>query len=306
MELQKANLPEDDPDTMKCMGNLAANYGRQGRLDKFKPLVLQTLEIQKRVFGEMHELTLVSKGLLTNAYMMEGQLDEAITLIQDILEIATRLYGADHPYTLIAVANLAVAYYQADDLKKTIELLQPSLPVMRRVWADQSSFHTSLSILAFSYVESGRLNDGRPLLIELLTLLEPRVDRSDTSVETLDMAALALMQKVEGIQNSEKALEYAQRACQLVNASSTERPRYLRTFARAQHQTGDTAAAVDTMRRALALMPPAHQMRPKLDKELAAYEAALAEAGKESPSETPAHDSPKGESDKAPPATRDD
>lgn len=122
-----------------------------------------------------------------------------------------------------------------------------------------------------------------------------------TDESTLAMAAMARMQKVEGIQNPEKALDYAQRACQLVNASSTENPRYLSTLALAQHQTGDTAAAIETMARALALMPPAHQMRPKFEKELAEYETALAGPEQKTPDDQSFGSAEKGRSDQTPP-----
>ncbi len=124
LDLQKANLPNDDPDTLKSMVNLCANYGHQGRLDKFKLLVLQTLEIQTRLYGETHENTVHSKGNLANVYSMEGQLDEAITQNREMLEIATRLHGADHPNTLESAANLANQYCKTDELKKAIEILE--------------------------------------------------------------------------------------------------------------------------------------------------------------------------------------
>jgi hypothetical protein len=50
---------------------------------------------------------------------------------------------------------------------------------------------------------------------------------------------------------------------------------YLDSLAAAQHQTGDTSAALDTQRRALELMPEGAD--PEMAERLSEYEAALAE-----------------------------
>jgi hypothetical protein len=78
---------------------------------------------------------------------------------------------------------------------------------------------------------------------------------------------------------STRALGYSRRACAAEEAAGGGNLwQYLDTLALAQHQTGDTAAAVETQKRALSLMPADHAERAEMEKRLADYEAAPAPA----------------------------
>ncbi len=55
-------------------------------------------------------------------------------------------------------------------------------------------------------------------------------------------------------------------------------PGYLDTLALAQHLTGDTAAAIETEKKALSLLPPDASDRGDYEAALARFEAALREA----------------------------
>jgi len=85
---------------------------------------------------------------------------------------------------------------------------------------------------------------------------------------------------------SAAALPLAERACALAEERGTYgRWNYLDTLALAQHMTGDTAKAIETQRRALALIPPEyHQQRKKFEERLAEYEAALVPESAPAPS----------------------
>jgi serine/threonine protein kinase len=50
--LRRRALGDEHPDTLRSMGSLAACYHRRGRYEDAQPLLLQTLELQKRILGE--------------------------------------------------------------------------------------------------------------------------------------------------------------------------------------------------------------------------------------------------------------
>jgi len=129
--------------------------------------------------------------------------------------------------------------------------------------------------LVIAYKGMGRAEDALPLQRELLDLNLAPADAVDASAKVLNGAAWSLLTiKVEDLRDPGRALGFAKRTCALAEESGSDRLwTYLDTLALAQHKTGDTAAAIETQKRALALMPEG--AGPKMAERLAAYEAAM-------------------------------
>ncbi len=94
-----------------------------------------------------------------------------------------------------------------------------------------------------------------------------------------DYAGDLLTIEAPDLRDPAAALPLAERACALAEERGTYgRWNYLDTLALAQHITGDTAKAIETEKRALAMLPPEyHQQRKEFEDRLAEFEAALAE-----------------------------
>ena len=108
---------------------------------------------------------------------------------------------------------------------------------------------------------------------------------------------------------SDLALGYAERLCEKAESLGVtfQLWDYQNVLALAQHQTGDTAAAIESQRRSISALAPHAPERSQFEKRLAEYESALADSDNKSPSEATADDdATKSDSDKAPPATKDD
>ena len=129
--------------------------------------------------------------------------------------------------------------------------------------------------LVRAYLGLGRPDDALPLQRELLDLETAAAEQEGATATTLNAAAWTLLtHEPESLQDPERALGYAERACELAEGSSVgDLWALLDTLALAQHRTGDTAAAVATQRRALSLMPEGAD--PTVAARLAEYEAAL-------------------------------
>lgn len=109
--------------------------------------------------------------------------------------------------------------------------------------------------------------------MELFDLLLAPAEKTDASAAVLNDAARTLLtHDIVDFRDPERARGFAERACALdEETGSVQSWGNLDTLA--LHQTGDTAAAIETQRRALALMPPG--ATPELVEHLAEYEAAL-------------------------------
>jgi hypothetical protein len=100
------------------------------------------------------------------------------------------------------------------------------------------------------------------------------VDQTDSGALN-DTAWDLLTFEYEELRDSRRALPLAERACLLEEANNGDRLwMYLDTLALAQHMTGDTAAAIETQKRAISLMP--ENADPEMATRLANYEAELA------------------------------
>lgn len=93
--------------TLASMGNLAATYRGQGRLDETEELELQVLETRKKVLGEEHPDTLTSMNNLAMTFSDQGRWKEAKELLVQMMETRRRVLGEDRPDTLTTVHGLA-------------------------------------------------------------------------------------------------------------------------------------------------------------------------------------------------------
>lgn len=79
------------------MGSLASVYLDQGPLKEAEELILQVIEMQKKVFGLIHQDTLSSTYILALAYKAQGRDEEAIGLLKQVLTSSSYLLGSEHP-----------------------------------------------------------------------------------------------------------------------------------------------------------------------------------------------------------------
>ena len=269
-------LGDEHPQTLVCITNLAGLYSSQGRFAEAEPLYLETLETQRRVLGDEHPDTLLVMGNLALLYRNQGRYEEAGPLHLETLEIQRRVLGDEHPDTLGSITNLGILYNNAQRFDEAAEMLETSLPILRRVRGMEHPWTSeAMRALVTAYQGLERFDEALPLQRELLELQTAAADRPGADALVLHDAAWTLLTiEPEGLQDRERALGYAERACALAEVSSPDDLwALLSTLAIAQYLTGDTPAAVETQRRALALMPEGAD--PTMVPRLAEFEAAL-------------------------------
>jgi tetratricopeptide (TPR) repeat protein len=229
-------LGEEHSETLGSMNNLAVLYRGKGRYAESERLYLKTLEIQKRVLGEEHRSTLGTITNLDNLYYSMGRHEDAAPMFETSLPIKRRVLGMQHPWTGFAMRGLAATY----------EALE-------------------------------RPENALPLWIEMLDLQTAAAEAPDANAQSLNNAARTLlMYEIEELRNPTRALAYDRRACEMVEtADGANLWMYLDTLALAQHKTGDTAAAIETQKRVVSLIPDDDSKRADAEQRLNQYEAAL-------------------------------
>ncbi len=277
LEIRTRVLGEEHPSTLGSMNSLAIVYMDQGRYAESEPLFLKTLEIRKRVLGEEHPSTLDSMNNLAILYKQQARYADAEPLSLKTLEIRKRVLGEEHPDTLASMGNLANLYTNQGRHEEAAAMLETSLPIKRRVLGMQHPW-TGFAMhgLAAAYLELGRTNDALPVLRDLLGHLAPQIEGPDASAIPLHLVAWVLTREIEEIHDPGRALDYAQRACDLREAMGGGASwSLLDTLALAQHKTGNTAAAVETQKQAVSLIPDDDFQRADAEQRLDEYEAAL-------------------------------
>ncbi len=277
LETRRRVLDDEHPDVLTSMHNLAMTQYLQGREADAEPLLLRTHEIRKRVLGEEHAETLQTANNLAILYYASERFAEAEPLYRKSLEVQRRQLGDEHPSTLGTITNLGMLYNSMERYEDAARLFEMSLPIKRRIlgmghpWTGYAMYG-----LATAYEHLDRRDEALPLLREMLELGCAAADMPDATALVLDEAALnLLMFDDEELCDPDRALRYAQRACAAEEAAGGGSLwSYLDTLALAQYMTGNTAAAVETQKRAISLAPDgtdlaAHEMR------LAQYQAVL-------------------------------
>ncbi|MEZ6235177.1 MAG: tetratricopeptide repeat protein [Phycisphaerales bacterium] len=277
LEITRRVLGEEHPDTLASMNYLALLYRVQGRYAEAEPLLAQALEFQRRVLGQEHPHTLVSMGNLALLYRDQRRYAEAEPLHARVLELHRRVLGEEHVSTLGSITNLGNLYNSMGRYEDAAGMFEQSLPIKRRVLGMQHPY-TAIAMrgLATAYDHLDRHDEALPLWSELLNLQLARAESPEADASTLNAAAWTLLtHDIEQLRDPRRALAYAERACAMEEAADGANLwACLDTLALAQHATGDTAAAIATQRRAIALMPTPDADQEMHDR-LAEYEAAL-------------------------------
>ncbi|KAJ5651655.1 hypothetical protein N7507_009081 [Penicillium longicatenatum] len=133
MEISKAKLGVDHPDTLTSMANLSSTYWSQGRWDEAEQLQLQVMETRKTKLGVDHPDTLTSMANLSSTYRNQGRWDEAEQLQLQVMETRKTKLGVDHPDMLTSMANLAFTWKSSGYNTRALDLLRDCLAKQRQI-----------------------------------------------------------------------------------------------------------------------------------------------------------------------------
>lgn len=272
----------DHVETAQSMMNLATHYLGQSRHDEAESLLLAALAIYRRQLGDEDPTTLMAMNGLAIAYRRQGRHAESEQVSLQVLATQSRVLGEQHLHTLGSTTNLGNLYLATRRYEDAARMYETSLPIKRRVLGLQHPWtEFALRGLATAYTQLGRHDEARLLEEErLLAVQLQAASRIRADADAVhDAAQTLLAHPREDLRDPARALPLARRACALEAAGAGSRLWiYLDTLAQAEHRTGDTAAAVATLRRAQSVVPADgdRQQAAGIATRLAEFEAALA------------------------------
>lgn len=170
--------------------------------------------------------------------------------------------------------TLGAIYYNLNQKQKTVEAYRTAIQILTGLIAvDPSRTSTRLvravleEYTAVILADLGRLSEATPYAKSAIAELRNLADRPDAALQYLDEAAIALMTTpVQSLRDDPRALRYAQRADEISQGKDIITIGYL---AHAYANVGDGQKALETVQRALALVPaPPGQAPSKARKNL--------------------------------------
>ncbi len=164
LELRRAALGPDHPETLASQAGVALGCMDIGRLDRAIPLFEETLAARKSKLGADDPDTLTTQANLALAYGDAGRLDRSLPLHERTLAARVARFGADHPDTLTSQNYLAVAYKTSGRLDLAIPLFERTLAARAaKLGVDHPDTLISQNNLAATYKNAGRLDRAIPL-----------------------------------------------------------------------------------------------------------------------------------------------
>ncbi|KAK2024752.1 hypothetical protein LX32DRAFT_491898, partial [Colletotrichum zoysiae] len=147
--------------------NVSSYLAYQRNWDEAGNIVIQALELKKRVLGEEDRSTLVSMNELGSIYQKQGRWEEAEKLLESVLESKKRVVGTENPETLTGTNNLVLTYQNQARWEEAKKLQVSLLEISTRVLGEShaTTLINIMSNLSYIYWEKGQLEKAEGLLV---------------------------------------------------------------------------------------------------------------------------------------------
>jgi len=169
IELRRAQLGDEAPETLTSLDELALVLRIRGRFDEATEVAERTLGVRSRTLGPNHPDTLTAASTLAAVYASLGRLGPAEELYARTLDVQRRVIGPEHPDTMSTMNDLGVLHDKQNRYREAEELLTATLQLRRRTLGnDAKATLSTMNNLAMAYAHEGRSSEARELFSEVL------------------------------------------------------------------------------------------------------------------------------------------
>ncbi|WP_172382690.1 SAV_2336 N-terminal domain-related protein [Streptomyces sp. MNP-20] len=127
LDLQRAVLGEDSPQTWETYDRLAALFAEVGDVARALPVYERALFVRRESLGEEHEETLAALDRTASALLGAGRHDRALALFDRALALRRRALGDGHPDVLRTYGYLGYAHLEAGDPARAVATYRTAL-----------------------------------------------------------------------------------------------------------------------------------------------------------------------------------
>ena len=113
--------------------NFALVMQENGDWNNAEQLLVQVVDMRKKLLGAEHAETLVSMGNLASTYDQQGRWNKAEQLEVQVMNMRKKLHGAEHPDTLTSMENVAKIYHKQGRLNEADQLKVHIMNIKKRI-----------------------------------------------------------------------------------------------------------------------------------------------------------------------------
>jgi tetratricopeptide (TPR) repeat protein/tRNA A-37 threonylcarbamoyl transferase component Bud32 len=176
LDLRKAKLGPDHPETLLSMNNLAVSYSALGRQAEALKLREETLKLQKAKLGPDDPYTLQSMNNLAGSYYFQGRHAEALRLFEETLALRKAKLGPDDPDTLQSMGNLAASYSALGRHAEALKLSEETLKLQKaKLGLEHPVTLICMDNLAVACRDLGRMNEAIDLHEKAVHLMKAKL-----------------------------------------------------------------------------------------------------------------------------------
>ena len=169
VEIFRAKLGDEHPDTLNSIGILGKLLQSLGKLSEAEPLLQQVLSGRRRLLGDEHPDTLNAMNDLGTLRLDQGNLTEAENYLTQAVSGMRRELGDEHPNTLNHINTLAAIFFALGKHSESETLRQEVLSTRRRVLGDDHpDTLVSINNEGNALNREGKRTEAEPLLREAL------------------------------------------------------------------------------------------------------------------------------------------
>nr|WP_277601502.1 tetratricopeptide repeat protein [Thalassotalea sp. G2M2-11] len=111
LAIYKQKQLDKNEDYLGLLFNLSRLHVLKSGKDTDLPLIVETIEVSKNIYGEDHKDTLGALDNLGTYYLDNGEFAQAEKIFRQVYQRRKALFGADFRHTLYSIENLGDLYY---------------------------------------------------------------------------------------------------------------------------------------------------------------------------------------------------
>ncbi|RYO95239.1 hypothetical protein DL764_007724 [Monosporascus ibericus] len=185
LELIKAVLGKEHPNTLASMNNLAGVLRSQGKYKEAEQMHRQALKLREAVLGRKHPDTLTSMNNLALVLDSQGKCDEAEQMYRHALELKEEVLGKENPSTFASMNNIANVIRSQGKYEEAEQMHRQALELSEAVLGQEHPFTlTSMNSLANVFHSQGKYEEAEQMHRQALKLREAVLSREHPDIFT--------------------------------------------------------------------------------------------------------------------------
>lgn len=140
----------------RAIGNLGALLVRTGRNEEAAPILVDTLEIKRELYGDRHPTTLSTLNNLCSVLASIGETEQSMLYGREAYEGRKQVLGEGDPRTFVSLLNLARAIADSEMYDEALLMLQEGVSdATKRLGADHPTTMDIINTYAKTLLDRG-------------------------------------------------------------------------------------------------------------------------------------------------------